>query len=564
MNSRQKEVIAASLDDEKAVLSALEKNYTVALADIKRNIKELQSNPLTQSKAYQLDFQRQLERQISGILDNLSGKNFASIADYLNTCYQTGFIGAMYDMQGQGVPLILPINQEQVLKAVQKTGDDIKLVNKIGVSTKELKTQVLEELKRGFASDLTYTDIARNISNRGQANLGRSMTIARTEGHRVQSEAKMDSYHAAKAKGADIVKQWDATLDGATRETHRMLDGQIRELDEDFTVLGASAPYPGGFGDPAEDCNCRCCMLQRARWAVEQVDPDTGEITGEGAYQKWNNETGGFIQCTGYDDFKEKYLKAVENYEKSGIIERPPFTPATSISEAEEYARSMFAKDADYSGAKNLENVNAMNQTLTELTTDYPIDPLQSVSTNGRLRSANAQANGGSIEVKTSYLNNPGEPTDWVARISSYPDRIADLQSKIDSGIYPKDSVKWMQKAIKQMEDEMQFSRWSVSTSSSNPLAATISHEYGHVLADQMFGQINRSHFCSDYSGTADIRQMVERTFAEAKRTGDIHAISMYANTNSHEFFAECFAAHREGEKLPDYIEKMLKEALKK
>ena len=31
MNSRQKEVIAASLDDEKAVLSALEKNYTLTI-----------------------------------------------------------------------------------------------------------------------------------------------------------------------------------------------------------------------------------------------------------------------------------------------------------------------------------------------------------------------------------------------------------------------------------------------------------------------------------------------------------------------------------------------------
>ena len=121
-----------------------------------------------------------------------------------------------------------------------------------------------------------------------------------------------------------------------------------------------------------------------------------------------------------------------------------------------------------------------------------------------------------------------------------------------------------MQKAIKSMEEEMQFSRWTVSTSSDNPLAATISHEYGHVLADQLFGQINGSYFCHDYSGTADIRQMVERTFAEARRTGDIHSISMYANTNSHEFFAECFAAHQGGEKLPDYIEKMLKEALKK
>ena len=133
--------------------------------------------------------------------------------------------------------------------------------------------------------------------------MARSMTIARTEGHRVQSEAKMDSYHAAKAKGADIVKQWDATLDSSTRDTHRLLDGQVREIDEDFTVMGMSAPYPGGFGDPAEDCNCRCCMLQRARWAVDD----------ETSYDKWNNETGGIIQCTGYKDFEEKYLKAAEN-----------------------------------------------------------------------------------------------------------------------------------------------------------------------------------------------------------------------------------------------------------
>ena len=127
MNKRQKEVLESTFKDEQAILKALEQNYTTALADIKRNIRELQANPLTQSKAYQLEFQKQLEKQISGILDNLQGKNFTSIADYLNTCYQQGFLGSMYDMQGQGVPLILPIDQTQVLTAVQKTGDDFKL-----------------------------------------------------------------------------------------------------------------------------------------------------------------------------------------------------------------------------------------------------------------------------------------------------------------------------------------------------------------------------------------------------------------------------------------------------
>ena len=46
-------------------------------------------------------------------------------------------------------------------------------------------------------------------------------------------------------------------------------------------------------------------MLQRARWAV----------AGETSYQKWNNETGGIIECSGYDDFKRKYLNIVD---KSG------------------------------------------------------------------------------------------------------------------------------------------------------------------------------------------------------------------------------------------------------
>jgi len=39
--------------------------------------------------------------------------------------------------------------------------------------------------------------------------------------------------------------------------------------------------HPGGFGDPAEDCNCRCALLQKARWALD--DDETkylGDVSG--------------------------------------------------------------------------------------------------------------------------------------------------------------------------------------------------------------------------------------------------------------------------------------------
>lgn len=323
MNKRQKEVLQASLQDEKAVMAGIESNYTSALARIRRNIRELQSNPLTQSKAYQLEFQQQLEAQISGILDTLQGNNFTTIADYLQTCYQTGFIGTNYDWQGQGVPLTIPIDQRQVIKAVQKTGDDFKLSNKLGVNTKLLKEQVKTELQRGLASELSYADIARNITDYGQADMNRSMLIARTEGHRVQNESRMDAMRAAKKRGADVVKQWDSTLDGNTRPHHRELDGQVQELDDPFTVAGMKVDAPGGFGIAAEDCNCRCCVLQRARWAVSKEDK----------YTKWNNEDGGFIETTGFDDFKQKYLNQTKpplKTSSNGGTMKKPTTPISN------------------------------------------------------------------------------------------------------------------------------------------------------------------------------------------------------------------------------------------
>lgn len=319
MNKQQKEVISATLEDEANILKKLRDNYTIALADIKNNIKKLQSNPLTQSKAYQLDFQKQLEKQISGIIDKLQGDNFTSVAEYLNICYNQAFLGTMYDIHAQGIPLIFPLNQKQVLKAVQKTGDDIKLSAKLGNSD-SLKKQVISEMQRGFSTDMSYTDIARNISNCGEADFNRSMRIARTEGHRVQNEAKLDTYKSIKEKGADIVKQWDATLDGDTRKSHRKLDGQIRELEEDFEIGSKSAPCPGKFNDPAEDCNCRCAMLQRARWALDENELKTLQERAEYF---------GLDKSDSFAEFKEKYMNAVEKSGESGMIKEviEPQTP---------------------------------------------------------------------------------------------------------------------------------------------------------------------------------------------------------------------------------------------
>ena len=108
-------------------------------------------------------------------------------------------------------------------------------------------------------------------------------------------------------------------MDGDTRPTHRRLDGQIRELDEPFEMGGKKAMHPGGFGDPAEDCNCRCQLLQRARIALDEKelkalreravrhslyadDPD--------AYRAEK-----LPALRNFGEFKKNYLKATEKEE---------------------------------------------------------------------------------------------------------------------------------------------------------------------------------------------------------------------------------------------------------
>lgn len=72
--------------------------------------------------------------------------------------------------------------------------------------------------------------------------------------------------------------------------------------------------YPHDFGDPAEDCNCRCTLLTRARAAL-----DKDEL----AVMQKRAEFFGLDKSDSFAEFKEKYLKAaetVENTGKSGII----------------------------------------------------------------------------------------------------------------------------------------------------------------------------------------------------------------------------------------------------
>lgn len=81
--------------------------------------------------------------------------------------------------------------------------------------------------------------------------------LAENERQRVYNTA---SYDTATAVGAKT-KTWHTMEDNKVRDTHEYIDRMTKPIDEPFyTYTGDSAMYPQGFGDAANNINCRCWL----------------------------------------------------------------------------------------------------------------------------------------------------------------------------------------------------------------------------------------------------------------------------------------------------------------
>lgn len=312
MNKAQKEVQQKHLEKEKEVIRLLRQIYRQAAQDCEERIRQLSTRTdfeNLQSIIYQRTYQEALRDQLYAILNDMQTNEYTTIDAYLQECYRNGYIGTMYDIAQQGIPITMPINQEQVVEAVQTDSQLSEgLYNRLGEDVQQLRRSIRSELSRGIANGSSWNEMARQIAEGMQSQYNtaynRAIVIARTEGHRVQQQSALNAQREAQKQGANIVKQWDATLDGRTRAEHRAADGQIRELDEPFEVGGEKLDAPGIGGSAWNVCNCRCCVLQRARWALDEDELQT---------MKDRAEYFGLDKTESFEEFKQNYLKLSED-----------------------------------------------------------------------------------------------------------------------------------------------------------------------------------------------------------------------------------------------------------
>lgn len=262
------------------------------------------------------------------------------------------------------------------------------------------------------------------------------------------------------------------------------------------------------------------------------------------------------------------------------------YTPFKTQAAARTYTIK-FAENVNIKDIHELSNLNIINETLETLTSKYPIRKLKHIRAKA-LRNASAEANFETLTFNKDDFNKTSfEYPDYKQQTKQRLEKIIQQEKEIDEwrneSILSNDWSDWyeqryvvqknkLNKWKNELEENMKYSTFTLSRAkqfAGSEIKATITHEYGHIIADQYIGQINgwAANPGGSFAQDAERKTLVKKitaAFRKAKKNGDIYNISKYASTNGKEFFAESFVLYElDREKLPTYIIDVIEEVIR-
>lgn len=165
---------------------------------------------------------------------------------------------------------------------------------KRGIDLAYGKKQISASVTSSILQGKSIPRIAKYLQTRiHDMNKSSAIRTARTAVTGAQNAGRMDSYVAAEKMGIKVRKEWLATLDGRTRHSHAMLDGEQVDNEKKFSN---GCMFPGDpNGAPEETYNCRCTLIAAvdgvdASDAQRRVrDPVTGKniVVSDMTYKEW-------------------------------------------------------------------------------------------------------------------------------------------------------------------------------------------------------------------------------------------------------------------------------------
>ena len=151
-----------------------------------------------------------------------------------------------------------------------------------------MNKKLTSAVTQGILTGESIPKIAKRMERVYGADRAAAVRAARTAITGAENAGRLSSYEFAESIGIKLKKEWVATLDERTRDTHRELDGQRVDVDEDYvTYNGDRLRFPADPMAPAEEVyNCRCATVA----IVEDLpsrDWRSDQMIGDLTYSEW-------------------------------------------------------------------------------------------------------------------------------------------------------------------------------------------------------------------------------------------------------------------------------------
>lgn len=127
-------------------------------------------------------------------------------------------------------------------------------------NTQKVNAAVLQGILQGES----IPDLAKRLQSVTNMNKVSAIRNARTTVTSAECKGRQNSYEKATQDGIELKREWIAAIDGRTRHAHRLLDGQLADVDNPFKSELGDIMYPGDpEADPSNVYNCRCTIAAK-------------------------------------------------------------------------------------------------------------------------------------------------------------------------------------------------------------------------------------------------------------------------------------------------------------
>lgn len=243
--------------------------YKQSLKEIDAKIAQIYRDCVdTENKRfYNLNRLKTLQNQLKKIIQEVQKIASGKVKDLIVGTYETTYYNFGKGLEkGLGTSLAFGLlNTKQINAAIFREPYQIRWTKSMKENHAVYYRDIKEAIAKGVQQGKGYDLIAKDVRNRAEVGAGKTIRIINTETHRAVETGTLSAYskvnEAADTLGLKTKKQWIATDDERTRNSHRALHEKFADAKGLFYVNGHPTEAPGMSGIADEDINCRCTTV---------------------------------------------------------------------------------------------------------------------------------------------------------------------------------------------------------------------------------------------------------------------------------------------------------------